>query len=79
MPASPLCAINPDHVGLVRSLGAVFMFALITSLITGKAYFRRVIDREEEPAAYWQTVLCYAFVATFCLGGSFICPVLPAG
>jgi hypothetical protein len=43
--------------------GLVFSVAFLLSLLTGKAYFRRVYDREETPAVYWQIVGGYAALA----------------
>ncbi|MDO8904938.1 hypothetical protein [Hydrogenophaga sp.] len=43
--------------------GMVFSVAFLLSLLTGKAYFRRVYDRDEAPSMYWQIVGCYAALA----------------
>ena len=43
--------------------GVVFSVAFLLSLLTGKAYFRRVYDRDETPTMYWQIVGCYAALA----------------
>jgi hypothetical protein len=43
--------------------GVLFSVAFLLSLLTGKALFRRVYDREEAPAMYWQIVGCYAALA----------------
>lgn len=43
--------------------GMVFSVAFLLSLLTGKAYFRAVYDREESPSMYWQIVCCYAVLA----------------
>lgn len=43
--------------------GVVFSVAFLLALLTGKAYFRRVYDRDETPAMYWQIVGCYAALA----------------
>jgi len=43
--------------------GMVFSVAFLLSLLTGKAYFRGVFDREESPSMYWQIVGCYAVLA----------------
>lgn len=42
---------------------ALWLVALVTALVTGKAYFRRVIVRELEPSHYWTTCSCYAVLA----------------
>jgi hypothetical protein len=41
----------------------IFMLALVVSLLTGKAYFRGVYARAENPRMYWMTVLSYALLA----------------
>ncbi len=43
--------------------GVVFSVAFLLALLTGKAYFRGVVDREESPSLYWQIVGCYAVLA----------------
>jgi len=45
--------------------GMAFSVVFLLSLLTGKAYFRRVYDREESPSMYWQIVGCYAVLAAF--------------
>jgi hypothetical protein len=37
----------------------VMLTALAISLLTGKAYYRRVIEKDEETAAYWMVVASY--------------------
>lgn len=37
----------------------VMLAALAISLLTGKAYYRRVIEKDEETAAYWMVVASY--------------------
>ncbi|HEX5739004.1 MAG TPA: hypothetical protein VFY22_10870 [Hydrogenophaga sp.] len=43
--------------------GLVFSVAFLLALLTGKALFRGVVDREESPSVYWQIVGCYAVLA----------------
>ncbi len=43
----------------------IFIIALAASLATGKAYFREVVIREENPGGYWQIVGCYGVLAVF--------------
>jgi hypothetical protein len=42
---------------------AIWLVALVLALLTGKAYFRRIIVREIEPGHYWSTCCCYAVLA----------------
>ena len=44
--------------------GLLFSVAFLVALLTGKAYFRRVVDRDEAPALYWRIVGCYAALAS---------------
>lgn len=41
----------------------LFLAAFVISLLTGKAYFRGVHGRDENPRMYWSTVVCYAVLA----------------
>ena len=41
----------------------IFALALVISLLTGKAYFRGVYARGENPRMYWMTVLSYGVLA----------------
>ena len=40
-----------------------FGAALVVALVTGKAYFRGVVERDEDRSRYWQIVGCYALLA----------------
>ncbi len=44
-------------------MAIVFGGALGVALLTGKAYFRGVTVRTEEPSRYWRIVACYAVLA----------------
>ncbi|SDD69825.1 hypothetical protein [Aquimonas voraii] len=37
----------------------LFLTALVIALLTGKAYFRGVIDRDSQPSDYWAVCGCY--------------------
>lgn len=37
----------------------LFLTALVIALLTGKAYFRGVIDRDSQPNDYWVVCGCY--------------------
>jgi hypothetical protein len=41
----------------------VFLLATVLALATGKAVFRGVTERAEEPARYWSIVGCYLALA----------------
>lgn len=41
----------------------LFLVAFVVSLLTGKAYFRGVSTRDENPEQYWTTVVCYGVLA----------------
>lgn len=42
---------------------AIWLFALAFALITGKAYFRGVVERASDPAEYWTICGCYVVLA----------------
>ena len=44
-------------------MAMVFGAALVVALVTGQAYFRGVVERDEERLRYWQIVGCYAVLA----------------
>jgi len=44
-------------------LTLVFGGAFLVALVTGKAYFRGVVERSEDPVAYWTTTACYVVLA----------------
>lgn len=71
----PLCSIHPEHVALIATFGTVMATAFVVSILSQKAYSRRVITREEEPCMYWLTVASYGMLAVFTIGGSLVCPL----
>ena len=73
MPSPVFCKVSPAHEGTVRALGAVFLVALVVALLTRKAYYRRLVVREDEPMTYWSTVLSYAVIGMLCFAGSSVC------
>jgi hypothetical protein len=42
---------------------ALFATAAVLALLTGKAYFRGVTARAENPARYWSIIGCYIALA----------------
>jgi len=53
-----------DHRRLIVDfMATVFGAALVVALVTGKAYFRGVVERDEDRWRYWQIVGCYAALA----------------
>lgn len=69
------CSVATGHEGLLIFLGSVMAIAFVISLLSGKAYCRRVIDKSEEPFTYWSTVFAYGFLALFVFVGLATCPV----
>jgi len=47
----------------VNVLAVAFGALLVVALLTGKAYFRGVYSRDEDPRKYWTIVACYATLA----------------
>lgn len=42
---------------------SLWLTALAVALISGKAYFRGVVDRRAEPKDYWIVCACYLVLA----------------
>jgi hypothetical protein len=45
--------------------GFLFLAAFIYSAFSGKAYFRGVVRRKDDPRQYWSIVACYLVLASF--------------
>ena len=73
--SSHLCTISPEHVEILAIFGKGMAAAFLVSVLFQKAYYRRVILREDEPVAYWVTVASYGILAVFVLGGLVLCPL----
>jgi len=68
-----MCHIQSDNVTVVRVFGAGLIIACITAVITGKAYFRTVVIREEQPVNFWCTVGSVFVLGAMCVVASFVC------
>ena len=68
-----LCNIQTENVAMVRVFGMGMLAASAIALATGKAYFRGLILREEQPMTYWMTVASTSFLGLMCVLGSFVC------
>ena len=55
-------------------LAIIFGVLFVVALLTGKAYFRGVYRRDENPRRYWTIVACYA---TLLIGGLLMPRVSP--
>ncbi len=73
---TPFCKVSPNHIGILRFLGNIFLLCGFFSLISGKTYFKRTILRDEEPGAFWIAVVAYIFLGFFFLLGTYICPTV---
>ncbi len=71
-----MCKIAPNHVGMLRFLGSVFLMCAFVSIVSGKTYYKGVIIRSEEPLAFWIAVGAYLILGTFILLGTHICPIV---
>lgn len=73
MDENKFCSVDPGTFALLRTVGWLFVLAALIALSTGKAYYRRVYDRDAYPSRYWQTVGSYVMLAAFILGGLLLC------
>ena len=48
-----MCKIDPNHANLLKNLGIFFLLPGGVSLFTGKTYFKRIIERAEEPTSFF--------------------------
>ena len=71
--ARPICQIQPENVMMMRVFGAGLIIACVTAVLTGKAYFRSVVLREEAPVNFWCTVGSAFLLGRMCVVGSFVC------
>lgn len=71
--ARPVCQIQPENVTMVRVFGAAMLVASVTAVVTGRAYCRGVIVREESPVGFWATVAGMGLLGAMCVVGSFVC------
>lgn len=69
----PFCQIQPGHVAIVRAFGTALIVACVVSVLTGRAYFRTLVVREENPVQFWSTVGMVFLLGVMCVVGSFVC------
>ena len=48
-----MCKIDPNNVSLLKNFGIFFLLCGGVSLVTGKTYCKRMIERSEEPASFY--------------------------
>ena len=48
-----MCEVSPENLALLKLFGSAMLVAGAFSLLTGKTYFRRVIDKRDEPFTFW--------------------------
>ena len=46
----------------------LFLAAFVLALVTGKAYFRKVVPRDQDPRQYWSIIGCYLVLGLMPLG-----------
>lgn len=68
-----MCKVSPEHIGLLRTFGAVFLIAGIVSIFSGVTYFRRIIRKDEEPFAFWCNAGSLMLLGSGMLLGTWIC------
>jgi hypothetical protein len=59
---------------MLMSFGALLVAAGVVSLITGKTYYRRVIQRRDEPLLFWCGAVGLLTIGGLCLIGLAVCP-----
>jgi uncharacterized membrane protein YhhN len=69
-----MCHINPEHLTLITSTGALLLGGGIVSFFTGHTYYRRIIARSDEPAMFWANVLGLLVLGGMMLVGVQVCP-----
>jgi hypothetical protein len=58
---------------MLKTFGSVLLVAGVVSVMSGKTYFRRVIDRAEEPGQFWVNVICLDLLGAFIWAGVLFC------
>ena len=69
-----ICRVQHVHVEFLTGMAIVFGVMGMVALVTGKAYYRRVIEKEYEPKTYWMLVLFYWLLAVMMGLGLVVCP-----
>lgn len=47
---------------MLRTMAKAFLLIALFSLLVGKSYCKRTIDRLEDPLAFWVSVSAYTFL-----------------
>ena len=63
---------DPADLELTRGLGYLVLAMAGIGLLSGKAWFRGVIDRRLEPEQFWQAVVSQVLLGAFCVVGSLV-------
>ncbi|MGE3174398.1 MAG: hypothetical protein AB7O97_17340 [Planctomycetota bacterium] len=65
-------AATPENLALARSFGLVLLAVGGLGLGTGKAWFRELIQRDEDPRGFWTATCCTLALGAFCVVGSLV-------
>ena len=68
-----MCKVNPSNVGMLHNVAYFFLLVAFFSIISGKTYCKRVVERTEETAAYWIIVILYFFLGASIWMGTYLC------
>jgi hypothetical protein len=68
------CSTSAGSTGLLKGFAGLLTVGTVVSVATGTTYFRRVIRRDEEPAAFWASVISMGMLAVFVWGMLWFCP-----
>ena len=63
---------DPDNLPRARALGLLVFAMAGVGLLTGKAYFRGVVERDAAPVDFWVTVASQLALGAFCVIGSLV-------
>ena len=63
---------DPANLELARGFGYLVLAMAGVGMLTGKAYFRGVVDRAVSPVDFWMTVLSQLALGAFCVLGSLV-------
>lgn len=69
-----MCQVSPDNVAMLTAFGQLCIGGAGASVLFGRTYCRRLIDRDSEPFAYWSTVASLLVIGGMCLYGVMVCP-----
>lgn len=66
--------MTPENRKMVLMFGGALLIGGVVSVCTGTTYFRRTIDRREEPANFWGNVACLFALGVFLTVGAVVAP-----